>query len=347
VHREVSRMSDDLRPMPPETAKDIYLEQRRDEVSKQTLQSHEYRIDQFVEWCQEVAEIDNMNDVSGMDLHNYRVYRREEDDLKSVTLQGQLSTLRQFLRVCASVDAVDEELADKILLPNVSKSEESNDEMLEANRAQAALEYLNDYEYATREHVTLVLLWRTSMRRGELHALDLGDFDQEEPALEIRHRPESDTPLKNQEWSERDISINEEVADLLQDYIRNRRHRVRDDYNRRPLITTKYGRVTLGTIKEDMYKVTRPCEYGLECPHDRDPSDCEAMETHWASKCPSSRSPHAIRTGSVTAHLDAGTPKAILGDRVDMSEDTMDLHYDKASQRERMYRREDYIPDDI
>jgi site-specific recombinase XerC len=340
-------MSDDLRPMPPATAKDIYLEQRRDEVSEQTLQSHHYRINQFVEWCQEVAGIDNMNDLDGLDIHNFRVYRREQDGLKPVTLQGQLSTLRQFLRVCASVDAVDEELADKVLLPTVSKSEASNDELLEAGRAQAALEYLEDYEYASRQHVTLLVLWRTAIRRGGLRALDLDDFDQEEPALEVRHRPESDTPLKNAVWSERDIGIKEDVAEVIQDYIRSRREKGRDDYGRRPLLSTKHGRVALGTIKEDMYKLTRPCEYGVECPHDRDPAECEAAKAAHASKFPSSRPPHTIRTGSVTAHLGAGTPKAILTDRVDMIKETMDQHYDKASKRERMHRRQDYIPDEF
>jgi len=42
-------MSDDLETVPPSTMLDIYLQQRRDEVSKQTLQSHEYRIRPFVE----------------------------------------------------------------------------------------------------------------------------------------------------------------------------------------------------------------------------------------------------------------------------------------------------------
>ena len=340
-------MSEDLRPVPPETAKDIYLEQRRDEVSDQTLQSHRYRIEQFVEWCQEVGEIDSMSEVTGLDIHNYRVYRREEDELKAVTLQGQLSTLRQFLRVCASVDAVDEELANKVLLPTVKKSERSDDEKLEADRAQALLEYLGNYDYASREHVILLLMWYTSMRRGGVRTLDVEDFDRDEPALEIRHRPESDTPLKNGEWSERDIGIRDELATVLEDYIADRRKGVTDEYGRNPLLTTAQGRVALGTIKRDMYRITRPCFYTNECPHDREISDCDATKTQHASKCPSSRSPHPIRTGSVTAHLDAGAPKPILGDRVDMTEDTMEEHYDKASKRERMYRRRDHLPEEI
>lgn len=69
---------------------DLYLNHRRDELSDETHQSHKYRLKMFVEWCQEEG-ITNMNDLSGRDLHAYRVHRREEGGLKPVTLQGQLS----------------------------------------------------------------------------------------------------------------------------------------------------------------------------------------------------------------------------------------------------------------
>jgi site-specific recombinase XerD len=339
-------MSDDLQKMPPDVAKDLYIEHRQGEVSDATLQSHGYRLDQFVEWCERQG-IESMSEIDGVALHEYRVSRRDEDGIKPVTLQGQLSTLRQFLRVCASVDAVADELAENILLPTVSKGAQSSDELLEADRAKVALEYLDEYQYASRQHVELLLFWRTSRRRGGLRARDVEDFDQNEPALEVRHRPDSDTQLKNGEWSERDISIADRVAEVLEDYLADCRIEIEDEFGREPLLTTAQGRPALSTLKRDMYQVTRPCEYGCECPHERDTAECEALESGMASKCPSSRSPHAIRTGSVTAYLDEGTPKPVLADRVDMSEDTMELHYDKASNRERMYRRRDYVPEEV
>ncbi|SDY39897.1 hypothetical protein SAMN04487946_1142 [Halobellus clavatus] len=54
-----------------------------------------------------------------------------------------------------------------------------------------------------------------------------------------------------------------------------------------------------------------------------------------------------IRTGSLTAHLDAGTPKPVLSDRADATEQTLDRHYDQASKREQMLRREDFIAEDL
>jgi site-specific recombinase XerD len=336
---------DELREVTPEMARNVYLDQRRDELARETLKSHRYRIDAFVEWCEENG-IEYMSELDGMNLHQYRVDRREEDGLKTVSLQGQLSTLRQFLRICATVDAVPENLHEKLILPSVPKREQANEELLEAGRAKAALEYLQQYQYACRRHVELLILWRTSMRRGGLRALDLGDFDRKAPALEVRHRP-PETPLKNGEWSERDVYLDDGVAEVIRDYIDGPRLDVTDDTGRAPLITTREGRISLGTVKQDMYKITRPCEYGLECPHDRDPQTCEAMNTRKASTCPSSRSPHAIRTGSVTTYLDEGTPKAVLADRVDMTEDTMDRHYDQASKRERMFRRQEHLPEDL
>ncbi|WP_246308069.1 tyrosine-type recombinase/integrase [Halorarum salinum] len=321
---------------------DLYLEHRRDEVVAETLRSHEARISKFVEWC-DAEGITNINDLDGRTLHAFRVHRREEAGLKPVTLQGQLSTLRQFLRVCAAMDAVPENLHEKILLPTVGKGQGTDDTQLPAGRAKAILEYLGTYEYASVQHVTLLLAWRTSARRGGLRALDLGDFDQEDDALEFRHRPATDTPLKNGEWGERDVALLKGVADVLRDYINGPRHTVQDEHGRAPLITTQRGRPSVSTIQSWVYRVTRPCVIGEPCPHDRDPDTCEAMRSDLASKCPSSRSPHQVRTGSVTTFLDEGTPKAILSDRVDMTEDVMDEHYDQGTKREKMHRRQEYL----
>src|SRR6056297_3159630 len=162
-------MPEDLDPIAPEAAVDLYLDQRRDEVSEQTLQSHRYRLEQFVDWCEEDG-LTNMNDVSGRDLHAYRVHRREEGDLKAVSIQGQLSTLRVFLGFCASIDAVPEGLRSKVMLPTVSDSEQASKTNLEPDRAEAALDYLERYHYASRNHVVLLLLWRTGMRSGALRS---------------------------------------------------------------------------------------------------------------------------------------------------------------------------------
>ena len=45
-------MSDDLEPLDPRTAKQMYLDDRRHELAEATLQSHDYRLEQFTQWCE-------------------------------------------------------------------------------------------------------------------------------------------------------------------------------------------------------------------------------------------------------------------------------------------------------
>ena len=117
----------DLEPIEPERAVELYLHQRRIEVSEETLRSHRYRLDQFVQWCNDEG-ITDMNDINGRDLYAYYVDLREEGDLKPVSLQGQLLTLRVFLGFCASIDAVPEGLRSKVELPMVSESDRPHSE---------------------------------------------------------------------------------------------------------------------------------------------------------------------------------------------------------------------------
>jgi len=77
----------------------------------------------------------------------------------------------------------------------------------------------------------------------------------------------------------------------------------------------------------------------------RDLDECGATSYNTASKCPGSVSPHALRRGYVTESLNAGQPKDVTADRVDMSHEVMDKHYDKATKNEQMERREDYLID--
>lgn len=335
----------DLEPLAPEDGVSLYLQHREGEVSEQTLSSHRYRLKQFVQWCEEEKEIHNLNELSGRDLHGYRVYRREEDDLEPVTLQGQLSTVRVFLEFCASIDAVPEGLRDKILLPTVSGTEQASKTTLDAERAERVLDYLETYQYASRQHVTMTLLWRSGIRMGSARAIDLSDYDSDAPGIEIAHRPEKDTPLKNKERGERWVALRGYTAGVLDDYIDGPRYDVTDDYGREPLLTTRQGRVSSGCIRDSVYSLTRPCQYG-ECPHEEyDPDSCEATKRDHASKCPSSRSPHDVRSGAITAHLLDDVPVEVVSDRMNVSRDVLDRHYDRRSEREKMEQRREYLQD--
>jgi len=336
-------VSGDLEPIDPETAVDLYLEHRRGEASERTLKGHKYRLEHFVEFC-EKEDITNMNDVSGRDLHAFRVWRREEGDLKPISLRGQLATLRAFLRFCASIDAVPEDLRQKVLLPTVSGDEQRSETTLDYERASDILQYLDRYHYAARKHVILLTLWRTGIRMGSLRAIDLDDLDLDAPGVQLVHRPGSDTPLKNKEKAERWVALSPRIATVIRDYIDGPRIETTDEYRREPLLTTEQGRASGTVIRSAIYSMTRPCWIDGTCPHDRDPEECEANSYRHASKCPSSRSPHDVRSGAITAHLLEDVPVEIVSDRMDVSKKILDRHYDRRSEWEKMEQRRQYLP---
>lgn len=133
-------MTDTLEPLAPAEAMQMYLDERSHELAEATIQSHRYRLKQFVQWCEQNG-IDNLNEFSGRDIHYFRVKRRNEDELATASMKGQLATLRMFLRFCASIDAVRSGLDEKIILPATGE-EEAREEMLDSKRAQKVLDYL-------------------------------------------------------------------------------------------------------------------------------------------------------------------------------------------------------------
>lgn len=240
-------MGDDLQPLSPQMALNMYVEGRRDDLRPETLKSQEYRIEAFVQWCEE-AEIESLDELSGRDLYEYRIWRREgngegREELKTVTLRGQLSTLRAFLRFAAEIDAVDENLRDKVPLPTVSAAEDVSDSTLDPERADEILEYLETYQYASFRHTVLLLMFHTGARVGAIRGLDLRDLDLDEdrPGLRFVHRPELGQPLKNGDKGERWNAISREVAQTIQDYIDGPREDHVDENGQQPLFTTTRG----------------------------------------------------------------------------------------------------------
>ena len=97
---------DNLEPIEPADAKEMYLKQREKEVSNSTIQAHHYRLKHFVRWCTDVENIENLNALSGRDLQRYKMWRRDDGDLNNVTLVTQLSTIRVFIRWCEQIDLI-------------------------------------------------------------------------------------------------------------------------------------------------------------------------------------------------------------------------------------------------
>lgn len=337
-------MADDLEPIDPRTAIEMYLDDRRNELSEATIKSHRYRLRQFAQWC-ENEHIENLNTLSGRDLHQFRVKRQKEDGLAKTSMRGQLATLRMFLRFAASIDAVEPTLNEKVLLPTTTE-DDAREEMLSAEQAKEVLDYLRQYHYADLKHVWIEVLWHTGIRSGTGRALDIEDFNEKEQYLAVAHRPEMDTPLKNGSQGERLVAVNDRIAELLTEWLEVHHPGTKDEHGREPLFATKHGRLSSDHARTMAYQVSRPCVYGESCPHDRDPETCEAIETARAYACPSSLSTHPIRRGSITHHLQEDTPQRYVSSRMDVGIDVLDRHYDQRSDIEKLRQRRQYLPNE-
>lgn len=337
-------MTDVLEPLTPDEAMEMYLNERSHELADATIQSHRYRLKQFVRWCDDVG-IDNLNDFGGRDIHRFRVKRRNEDGLATASMKGQLATLRMFLRFCATVDAVEPGLDEKIILPTTT-ADDARSELLEAARAEKVLDFLSQYRYARLEHALIATMWHTGLRIGAAISLDIRDYDQEDQHLELVHRPEKGTPLKNGVQSERFVALSDSVCGVLNDWLSVNHPGVVDEYDRKPLFATKLDRLSRNRGRTIAYQYTRPCVYADYCPHDHDLDECEALPTAKAHACPSALSPHPIRRGAITYFLQNDVPSEIVSDRMDTSEAVLDRHYDERSEREKLRQRRRYLPDD-
>lgn len=176
-----------------------------------------------------------------------------------------------------------------------------------------------------------------------LLALDLKNFHPEENKLCIHRRPTTGTTLKNKEKGERNVFIQDELVTVIKDFISENHADVLDEHGRRPLFATRNTRVSRTTVQRVIYAATRPCHIGKECPHDREPDTCEANSYNLACKCPSSLSPHPLRKGAITYSLNEETPKDVVRDRMDVSREVLDKHYNKQSKDEQMETRRKYL----
>jgi len=321
----------------PREAWERYVDRRRPEATDHSAKTYYYRLKQFVEFCEEQG-IESVAEFTGWTFENYET-KRAGDGIAPITLNGEMKDLRLFIQYLERIEAVEQGLNEKVHIPQVNSDEESSDKKLDTPAARDLLQYYRRYEHGSRRHAFMEVLWNTGCRLGAVRALDVRDYHAGEQYLEFRHRPESDTPLKKKVDGERPVALSQPAADALDAYLASGdRWEVHDEHGREPLFTSRQGRPGQNTVRVWAYLATLPCIHS-ECPHGRDPDECDFTKRNHASKCPSSRSPHQIRTGSITWQLDSGLPPEVVAVRVNASVSTIKKHYDKATPRERMEQR--------
>lgn len=178
------------------------------------------------------------------------------------------------------------------------------------------------------------LFWETGIRIGAVHSIDLQDIHIQEEYIELAHRPDQGTTLKNGKSGERPVAISPQLATILDEYIDNTRYPVEDEYGRHPLITSRNQRLARSSIRLAIYKTTAPCFRNEECP------DCTGNAD---KKCPDAVHPHAIRRGSITHHLTQDVPVEVVSDRMNVSRKVRDQHYDQRTEEVKLEQRRGYL----
>lgn len=320
----------------PRKAVERYLRRRRSDATDSSVKAWKYRLKLFVEWLEGIG-VERVNELQGYDFDEY--FEIRSANVAPATLEGEMWTIKKFVEFLEQLGAVDDGLSDSVRIPDLDKEDRTDDTTFPAEEAFPQLRcFRNSTDLrGTRQHAFLELAWFTGARQGGLRALDLRDVDLEENYVEFHHRPESDTPLKNKRRGERPVVFPEIVGDVLQEYIDDHRYNTRDDHGRQPLLSTARGRPGSNTIRVWSYLATQPC-LRTPCPHGKIRENCSWTEYAHASKCPSSRSPHKIRAGSITWQLNCGIPPEVVAERVNATQKVIYDHYDWATEDQRWHR---------
>lgn len=340
----------EIEPKKPHEAQDTFLETVKENWSYSTWENYEYSIPSFIEWTEE-ADIDYLHELSGSDLADYKSWIKANRDRGIVSLNGLLSCLRVFLQYCAQIDAVHSDLPAKTPVPNVPDEKEINKEKPSGEQIEKIDEFLETHEPCSRRHIEYKLATRIPLRVGAIRSIDRDDVHLDKQIIKLQHRPELDfedergTPLKNGKDSERHVNIPDDVVGLLRRYINSpKRDEIEDKFGREPLLVSADGtRPTCKTIRQDIYKLGRPCEFDGSCKDACKTPDCQGNKNNHASECNYNYSPHPFRRWGIENLIDKHVPKPIISDRADVSVPTLNKHYDTRSKERKQKQRKNIL----
>jgi len=336
----------ELEPLSPRNGIDRFLDQKEERVDD--ISPYEIKMDYFCEFLEDEINLENLNNLTSRQLKRYKSWRKyesldREKPLGVKTLKDDMHQVEACMEYLVGIEAVQAKVLMVIEIPDLDPEDGVCKETLAPSRTARILRYLEKFQHASMEHVTILLFAKTGRRPCDLHSLDLVDFtyDGDEATLEFVHRPDG-TALKEGQLHEAEIKLNTGVAEVIQDYIDYNRENVTDAHGREPLLTSSEGRLSKSTMQKYAYKWTRPGAIGAD-PDDHDVSNCDGMESaHDAHRCARSKSPKMIRSGYITAKLNHATYEAV-GHRVGATTAVLKKHYDHPDNDEERKRYQDEI----
>lgn len=322
--------------LPINEAIELYLRRKRPQWKGETERSYRKSLETFADYAAE-HDLETLDDLSRWYVGNYTDFLLEMEYARA-TVASKQKNVRTWLKYLEGQGLLDLGLHLAMETVRLDDKEEVSSQKLAPEDARILLtNYRDDPRYfGTRKHALLELLWHAGPRRSCVRALDVDDFDDGE--LAFYNRPETDTRLKRGDSHERKIVLSEAPRKAIEEYLSVHRIRVRDDHGRHPLFASENGRPTKQTITSWVYEATLPCNV-VECPHGRRRPNCSYVPRSQSSKCPSSRSPHPVRRGSITWQRNLGIPVEKVASRAATTPDVIRRYYDQPDLDEALDRR--------
>lgn len=324
---------------------DRYLK-RRQNRSPSTIAQYKRTIPPFVEFA----------------THHDRTYAAElttelvdqyTDELLSeydadATVLTHTKNIRAWLRWLNKRGLCSEPVYRMLDKEELGLSPKARDEALPESEAIHLLKTLNQQRHGSALSALLELLWNAGPRIGEVHSLDVSDFDPENNDLHFRHRLNEGTRLKNGYAEdntpgdgERDVTISPRVVEAIKLYLETDRPDVTDAYGRKPLFATSQGRAARSTLRRWVYEATS-CRWLHNGPVEL---TCDGSCDPRSNVCPHSYYPHAIRRGAIVNHLSGGLRPDRAGGRFDVSTPIIKRHYDPRLKQQLKNDRKEAVKD--
>lgn len=329
---------------PPELtipeAVDLFIRRKQTDWKGQTKETYEKDLHVFLQYAAS-AGIETTAELNRWNVGGYTDFLLDQDWAR-VTVASRQKKAKTWLKYLEGQGIIPLGLHLAIETLRLSDDEQTSDQQLKPEDARSLLSfYRNSAEWrGTRRHAVLEVLWHVGCRIAGVRSLDLDDYEPETGDLKFRSRGEKGTRLKRGKQHQRNVTLSEIPNDVLHFYVRRERPDIRDEHGRKPLFPTRQGRASRSAVRGWMYQATQPC-MAVECPHGKRRPNCKFVPRDSASRCPSTRSPHAIRRGSITWQRNLGFTEETVAKRAAATPSVIRRYYDDPDYADELERRRD------
>ncbi len=229
-----------------------YLQNRPGSASNHTVQNYRLDLQQFGKWFEKTTgETLTAEDVTPVDIKNYKDYLLQERKFKPATINRKLSTLRAFFEWAIEKGQISNH---PVRVKNV---EETPPAARSINERDFAKMLRMAQKHGTPRDVAIVQLIRhTGLRAGEVCSLELED-------IEISERKGTVIVRSGKGKRYREIPLNLDVRRALEDYL-EARPKVADPHL---FIGQKKTGIVPGTVYTTVRKFARFADIDNVTPH--------------------------------------------------------------------------------